>query len=223
VTLVTAIVATEGFADHGAARAWLDVLRGDGDALEEWVGRGLAMLNRAIVAYRASAADPYVVEISRADPRAVRVGYGPATELKLGDWTRALGVAPLPPPRVNRTVRLMPTQAMAAVLAGEATVLESEELVLRALLDLRHGRPRAAAVGLEAGVELLLGEIAGEVFPGAVQSRLDALLGVHEHLCETAAAARRGLLGDADIARLHELAERAGELIDQRRYAPMGF
>jgi hypothetical protein len=176
-----------------------------------------------VAAYRACAADPYVVELTRADPRAVRVGYGAAPQVVLGDWTQALGVAPPPPARVTRTIQLMPTQGMASVLAGQTTVLESEELVLRALLDLQHDRIRGAAVGLQAGVELLLGEIAGEVLPGAVQQRVDALLPLRGKAGELAAAARRGPLEEADVQALRQIAEVTGELIDQRRYVPMGF
>lgn len=223
VTLVTVIAATQGFNAASQARDWLAALRRDGGALEAWVTDGIGLLNRAVSAYRACAADPYVVEVSRADPRTVRVGYGEAPQVVLGEWAEAVAVPPPPPPRVTRTVQLMPTQGMAAVLAGQTTVLESEELVLRALLDLRHDRLRGAAVGLQAGIELLLGEIAGEVLPGVVQQRVDALLPLRERARTLAAAARRGPLGEEHAAALQEIAEAAGELIDQRRYAPMGF
>lgn len=223
ITVVTAILATQPLASDRTAKEWLRTVRSRPEAQEEFVLEGLSMVNLAIVAYRACAADPYVVELTRNDPRTTRIGYGLAEQVVLGKWTSAIGVPPPPPPRVDRTIRLMPTQGMAAVLAGQAHVLESEELVLRALLDIQQERFRAAAAGLHAAVELLLGEVAGEVLRGEVQQRMEVVVGERERLERLAAAARRGPLGPADVDALRAIAETVGSAIDQRRYAPMGF
>ncbi len=223
VTIATVIFATRTTSRESEMKDWLRGMRGSTEYQEDFVMEAMGVVNLSIVAYRACAADPFVIELSRFDPRAVRIGYGRAQDVALGEWQQAIGVLPPPPPRANRTQQLMPAQGMAAVLAGSSTVLESEELILRAQMDLMHGRHRAAAAGLQAGIDLLLGEVAGEVLAGKVQQQMEDVISRRSVLQELAAAARRGPLTENQVASLQQVAEAVGLFVDRRRYVPMGF
>jgi hypothetical protein len=218
LTVVTVIKGTRMLADRDAAERLLTELRGSPERQEEWIADGLAIVNRAVSAYRACAADPYAIDVSRGDPGAVRVGYGPAAALTSGTWDAALAVPPPVQPRLDRTARLLPTQGMADVLTGRARTLEAEELVLRVLLDLEHGRLRAAALGLRAAQELLTAELAAELLNGSAEERFDRLERSRDAIAELAARATAQPLGDEDARRLGEHAEDAGALIDAWRY-----
>jgi hypothetical protein len=181
--------------------------RTDEASVEPLVHEALVVLNRAVRAYRAAAADPYVVEVTRADARAVRIGHGGAGLVR-GDWDDALV---LPAPQVSRLGRadqLRPTEIVAAVLAGRAPILDGEDVLLRAVLDIEQGRPDVAAGQLELAVELLVDEPAG---PG---SRLAGIRerskGVRERLGDEQARA-------AALAELSALAAEVGEAIDAWR------
>jgi hypothetical protein len=222
VTVVTVIRAARRFAGEEEAARWLSDVRASTGEQEVWARDALATLNRAVGAYRACAADPYAIDVSRADARVVRIGYGSAGELVRGRWDAAIAIPAPPAPRLDRAVRLMPTEGMAAVLGGRARTLESEELLLRVVLDLEHGRFRAAAAGLCAAHDLLAGELADEVLGGPVADRFDRVLASRD---ATGALAERGLAGpldEEDVQRLRELAEQAGALVDAWRYVPVG-
>ncbi len=138
----------------------LERLRREEDEREELVDAILGVLNTAIRAHRAAARDPYVAEVTRADPRAVRFGFGEARPLTQGQWTEAF-LAPVPrPPSLDRAVKLGPSETVALALRGSLDLLESEELVLRATLDLDQERWRAAGTQLVAAVDLLRAEFA---------------------------------------------------------------
>jgi hypothetical protein len=117
----------------------------------------------------------------------------------------------------------MPMQGMAAVLTGTGRVLESEELILRVVRDLDHGRNRAAAVTLNAAQELLLAELGGEVLAAQVNGRIEKVITARELAAQLAERALRGELSEADVARLQELAEDAGAVVDAWRYVPLGY
>lgn len=153
--LVSLLCATRSFGDHAAATAALAEWRADPGSAAPLVDEALSVLNRAIRAYRAAAADPYVVEVTRDDARAVRVGYG-GQALADGAWDDALVLPGPARPRANRATRLRPTEIVADALAGRTTVLEGEDVLLRAVLDLEQGRPGAAARQLELAVDLLV-------------------------------------------------------------------
>jgi hypothetical protein len=190
---------------------------------ERWVREGIADLNRAVGVYRVCAADPYVFDISRADPRAIRIGHGFSEEVFAGRWTRSIAVDPPPARKLSRHLQLAPSEGTAAVLAGQGTTMESEELVLRVLLDLDQGRLRAAAVGLKGALDLLLAELAGQVISGRVRLLVDAITEFQEPLATLALRARRGALGAAEAKELAEYAEQMGAAIDRWRYEPRGY
>lgn len=223
LSLVTVIRGTQMLPDASAAGAFLAELRGADAEREQWADAGLATVNVAVEAYRAAAADPYVIEVTRGDARVARIGWGSAEELSRGAWSEAVTVPPPPPPRLSRGIKLMPVQGAAAVLAGQSGVLESETLLLRVLLDLRHGRPRAAALGLEAAWALLRAELADAVVAGSARVQQERAAEELAGLGEIVTRAREGRLDDTDIAALEEMAEQVGIVVDQWRYAPLGL
>ncbi len=155
------IGASQASPTKGEAAGRLERLRRQEDEREELVEAILGVLNTAVRAHRAAARDPYVAEVTRADPRAVRFGYGEARPLTQGQWTEAF-LAPAPrPPALDRAVKLGPSETVALALRGRLDLLESEELVLRASLDLDQERWRAAGTQLVAAVDLLRHELAG--------------------------------------------------------------
>jgi hypothetical protein len=221
VTTATLVRGTRMLADKLAADQLVRSM--DAEEQEAWVRSGVADLNRAVAAYRVCAADPYVFDISRADPRAVRIGHGFSEEVFAGRWTRSVRVASPPAPRLARHLKLAPSQGTAAVLAGQGAVMESEELVLRVLLDLDQGRTRAAAVGLKGALDLLLGELAGQVLSGRVRLLVDVAGELAAPLATLAQRACRTELGPEDAEQLAVYAEQVGAAIDRWRYEPLGY
>lgn len=221
LTVATVIRGRELQPDAATADRMLSSL--SGRQKEEWVVEAVADVNRAIAAYRVCSADPYVADVTRADARVIRIGHGFSEEVFAGKWTRAVGVDAPPAPKVTRKIRLAPSQGTASILAGQGTSLEAEELVLRVLLDLDQGRLRGAAVGLDAALGLLLGELAGQVLPGRVRVQVDAIAELRGPLALLATRARRGPLDEAAATALARDAEAIGAAIDRWRYEPLGF
>ncbi len=221
LTIVTIVRGRKMLTDKMAADAFLRGL--DETEQERWITDGIFDLNRAVAAYRVCAADPYVFDVSRADPRAVRIGHGISEEVFAGKWTRSMTVPGPQSRRLSRDLQLAPSQGTAAVLAGQGATMESEELVLRVLLDLDQGRNRAAAVGLKGALELLLNELSGQVIGGRVRILVDEITELREPLATLALRAGRGELADADVTDLKDHAERIGATIDRWRYEPLGF
>lgn len=187
------------------------------EAQDAWIDDGLAVLNRAIRAYRAGARDPYVTEVARRDTRVTRLGYGTTEGLPDGIFLRA---AVLPPPlgvKPTREERLVPSETTADVLAGRANVLEGEDLLLRAYLDLDHGRTRAAALQLRAAIHLLELEL-GEVLEGD-EVRVD-FAELAERTDGIVAAAAAGGLGESELAEVEEMVDRVEHALELWRYTP---
>jgi hypothetical protein len=162
------------------------------------VSAAVAVLNRAIEAHRAAAFDPYAIEVTHDDAGAVRIGYGTGEQVARGAWTEAIAPPPARLARPKRYERLRPGQVMSEILAGQRGALEGEELLLRASLDVEHGRPRAAAVGLQAGIELASAELSAGVAK-------EALRKVAGPAAALARAARSGALDTVQRAELERL------------------
>jgi hypothetical protein len=137
--------------------AWLDALRGDSVAREDLVAAALLELNALLRAHRAAAADPYAREIARWHANVVRIGYGTGDQVADGRFDQAYEVQE--PSTRGRSEGLAPQERLAAILGGSDHVLVSEELVLRARLDLEAGRPREAALQARVALEALLAEL----------------------------------------------------------------
>jgi len=223
LTLATVIFGTRLLTDDRIAKRFYDSVQTKADERDQWARAALETLNRAVVAYRACAADPYVADLSPLDARATRIGYGIGELVVAGRWEKAIAVPPPPTVRLNRDQKIMPTQAMGMVLTGNGPVLESEELLLRAVLDVEQRRLRAAAAGLHAAFELLLGEFAGKVMAGAVQAQFERLLESRGEITELAASAGRGPLSLRETERVADLVEATGAFIDRWRYEALGY
>ncbi len=159
VLRVTWIGASQPLGSRLDAQDRLSRLRREEDEREELLEAVLGIVNLAIRAHRAGARDPYVSELTREDPREVRLGYGTAQELATGRWSEAFRPPRPRVPRMARAERLGPMDVVVLALRGRLGLLEAEELALRALCDVEQERPRAAALQLRACVDLLGAEL----------------------------------------------------------------
>jgi hypothetical protein len=194
------LIRPDPFGSIEEAEAWLAGLRGDrerADAELEDAGR---LLNRALHAHRAAAADPHARDVSTRGALVARIGFGGGEAVADGRFERAWEL----PPERRRTRRSMeaPEERFAALLGGRARILACEELVLRARADLDAGRVREAALEARVALEALLAEL-GEDQP---------------------AAAGRGAVGDAANAALRgdlpaELERSLAEAIEEMEAA----
>ena len=168
--------------DAAGAEAWL------GSAGEDELAAGLAVLNRALFAYRLAAADPHSHGVSRDDALVARVGYGAGEQVADGLWTDARELVD-PGPRQRRR-RVPAAQArFAAILTGRHAALTTEELVLRARLDLDAGHERAAALQVRIALDSALSELPTEPVAPALAERLEELRSLHEGVVAAALAA----------------------------------
>jgi hypothetical protein len=215
LSVVTFVRGTAPLDDDLEAQRRYDAMRSSEEDQQDWVDDGLEVLNRAIRAYRAGAHDPYVLEVARRDARRVRIGYGTTEDVQEGGWLAALE---LPPPigvRSSRVERLRPSEAVANVLSGRGRVLEAEDVILRALVDLDHGRTRAAAHQVHAAMSLFADELGAQAPTGRRRPDLATLAGKAEEL---AAAASRRQLDGAEVQALEQLIDAMDELVDAWRY-----
>ena len=145
------------FGSSDEAAEWLTGLRGDDEAVQAELAGALGVLNRALRAWRAARADPYVPELAFDRALVARVGYGSGDALADGRFTAALE---LPRPGASKVKRSMetPEERFAALLGAREQQLVAEELVLRARADLDAGRPREAALQARVALEALIAE-----------------------------------------------------------------
>ncbi len=217
----TAVRASEPFdSDEQAARWLTEAVEAEG-AVDALVGEGVALLNRALHAQAAAAADPHFQEVAPERSLAVRIGYGSGEELAAGRFTAARDVdvrAPAASHRRRREEeRLGPQERVAAVLGGRERVDACETLLLRARADLDAGRTREAALQLRVGLEALLAELAGALAdPGHEEdmAQLGARRGEAEEAADTAL---RGELGAEREGRVRELTEICERVLRRRR------
>ncbi len=146
VTRVT-VTGAEELADPEQASAWLEAVAGDARRRGAEVRSATLLVNRALHALRAGAADPLVADVAATRALAIRIGYGTGEELAQGRWTAA---RELPPPKRGRYEEVEPQSRVAAVLAGRDRVHPAETMLLRARLDAEHGRTEEARYGLAA-------------------------------------------------------------------------
>lgn len=157
------VVRTEPFGSLSEAGAWLSSLRRDEAALEVEFDSSLVVLNRAMAAQRAAAADPYARDVSAEHALVARVGYGSGDAVADGRFVEAIE---LPPRGTRRSRRSMESrdERFAALLGGREERLVGEELVLRARADLNAGRAREAALEARIALEALIVDL-GENAP----------------------------------------------------------
>jgi hypothetical protein len=174
------------------ARAWLS------QAGEAELAAGLAVLNRALHAFRLATADPYLSPIARLDALVARVGYGAGEQVADGLWTAARELH-FRTRRRRRSTLLAPQARLAAVLSGREGALACEELALRARLDLEHGRPRECALQLSIALDAALSELARDATAAALEPRLVELRGLRDSVVTAAQAALAGPLVPSDM------------------------
>jgi hypothetical protein len=183
----TVIDVVEPLPDAARARAWLHA------AGEDELADGLAVLNRALHAFRLVTADPYLHTVGRRQALVARVGFGAGEQVADGLWTDARELV-LADGRPRRVRVLHPQARLAAVLGSREQPLACEELVLRARQDLDHGREREASLQLLVALDAALAELARD--PGAreLADRLSELRGQREAIAEAAQSALGGPL-----------------------------
>jgi hypothetical protein len=191
------VVRPEPFAGPEDAAAWLGELRRDIDARDAEVDRALVILNRALRAQRAAAADPYVADVSAERALVVRLGYGGGAAVANGRFGEALELPRAGARRVKRSMEA-PEELFAALLGGHRAPLAAEELVLRARADLDAGREREAALQARVAIEALLAETGTDALEEERQTVIAAaaavLAGERPEGVEPTVAAMEGLL-----------------------------
>ena len=209
------VIDSTGFDGEDAAQAWLEACRKDEPSREREVEAALAILNRAVWAHRVSAGDPYLGELRREDAQAIRLGYGAGEDVVEGQW-RAAYTIPEPRKRQGRRQMLSPQEQVAAILSGRSRGYPSEDLALRARLDLDQGRRRQAALQVRAAFDALAAELAAEPDQGEALRRLRDRESGLRALEQTALA---GELDDEQSTALSELLEVLERLLRRRRHA----
>jgi hypothetical protein len=178
--------------DDAGARAWLTA------AGEDDLAAGLAVLNRALHAFRVATADPYVQPVGRGQAIAARIGFGAGEEVADGLWSAAKELMATEGRRRRARV-LAPQARLAAVLGARQPALACEELALRARLDLDHQRPREAALQLLVALDAALAELARDPHADELAERLDELREQREPVAGAAQAALSGPLSESQV------------------------
>jgi hypothetical protein len=173
------------FAGEAEAKAWLE------QAGEADLAAALAVLNRALHAFRLVTADPYLNPVGREQALVARLGYGAGEQVADGLWTDARELIPVAG-RQRRAKVLTPQARLAAVLNGRERALACEELILRARVDVDHDRSREAALQVLVALDAALAELAVDPTADSLRDRLEELRGRRE---QTAAAAQQALAG----------------------------
>jgi hypothetical protein len=197
------VVRTEPFDSPVEADAWLASLRRADAAVEDELEAALRLLNRALAAHRAAAADPYAADVSAAHALVARLGYGPGEAVADGRFIDAIELPRVAERRRRRSMEAR-EERFAAMLGGREERLVAEELVLRARADLNAGRTREAALEARIALEALIAEL-GERAPRDQLERVSAAAnaalegrapaGVEEAVAAMEAAIRRRRLG----------------------------
>jgi hypothetical protein len=212
VTRVT-VIRGQPLGDVETAREWLAGCE-QPDVADGEVAKALGILNKAIHAHRLAAADPYAGDVSLARARRIRLGYGVGNDVVDGRWRDAYSV----PPQVTRRSRrrmLAPEEPLALMLGGRRPTYPSEELLLRARLDLDQGRNREAALQARAAHASLEAELSGQ--EGAERAG-KTIKDQGEPLGRIATAALAGELADEQVGRLEEIVLAMERVARRRRH-----
>ncbi|HEX5763610.1 MAG TPA: hypothetical protein VFY04_10895 [Solirubrobacterales bacterium] len=217
LTRATAIRAYEPFEGGEEAAAWLDRAVASEDGIDGLVAEGIALLNDALHAQAAAAADPYLAETTAERAVLVRVGYGSGEEVAAGRFSLAREVDIRGGRRRQRDEELRPQERMAAVLGGRERIDACESLLLRARADLNADRVREAALQLRVGLEALLMELAGALVDPGHDEDMATLESRRHEVGEAANAALRGELDAERADQVRELIELSERVIRRRR------
>jgi hypothetical protein len=169
----------------------------------------LTVLNRALHSFRLAAADPYLGPVGRHQALVARIGYGLGEEVADGLWTEARTLI-VSARRQRRSKVLAPQARLAAILGGRERALASEELALRARLDLDHARDREAALQVMVALDAAIAELAGEPAAPLLAGRLEELREQRDPVARAAQSALEGPLSEDD----RHVVERALERLE---------
>lgn len=187
----TVIDVAAPFGDASEAERWLQA------AGEEELEQGIAVLNRALHALRLVTADPYLFPVDRGRAIVARLGIGDGEQVAEGRWTDARELL-ASARREPRAKVLQPQARLAAVLSGRERALVCEELLLRARLDLDHGRDREAALQVLVALDAALAELQRDAAAPALGERLEELRDRRDPAAEAAQAALAGPLSASE-------------------------
>jgi hypothetical protein len=216
----TVVRAFAPFASAAAARRWLEEATEAEETADALVADGIGLLNRALHAHAAAAADPHVHELTPERSVAVRIGYADGDEIAVGRYTEAREVdvwASGASRRRRRQEDLRPQERVAAVLGGRERVDACETLLLRARADLDADRSREAALQLWVGLEALLAELKGALADPRHEEDMSALRERRGEVGEAANAALAGELSPEGMLRVRELLEICERVLRRRR------
>jgi hypothetical protein len=155
---------------------------------EREIEAGHGALNRMLFSYRIAHAAPDLHEVTPRQALVIRTGWGEGEEVAYGRWREARELPWREPRTRRRTAALRPEERLAALLSGRERALLSEELALRARLDLDAGRLGLASIELERAYAILLVELAREEHTG-LAPRIGELEGLRAGAIEAARAA----------------------------------
>jgi hypothetical protein len=172
------------------AEAWL----AKADTVET-AAPALAVVARAVRAFRIASADPAVHEPALAQALVVRAGHGSGEQVAQGRWTAARELPPERPKRERRSMALQPHERLAALLGRRSRALACEQLALRAREDFDAGQLAEAALQLRAALDAALVELAAE---GALAERVEELRERRALLDPLVGAALAGALAPPD-------------------------
>jgi hypothetical protein len=196
------IARATAFASADEAAAWL--ASADLDAERD---AAVAVLNRALRAHRAAAADPYVAEVSADRALVVRVGYGSGDDVAESRFGEAVELPRSGGRRVKRSMEA-PEERFAALLGGREDVHPAEELVLRARADLNAGRPAEAALQCRVAIEAVLALLSDHADAARVEPHREAVAAAaNDALRGSIAAGRAAALEDA-VAAMEQVLKR---------------
>jgi hypothetical protein len=187
----TVVDVGRSFQDQAEAKRWLSGAR------EPELEAGLAVLNRALHAFRLISADPHLHPVGRRHALVARLGFGAGEQVANGQWTDARELT-LTRRRQSRVKVLQPQARLAAVLGGRDSVLVTEELALRARVDLEQGRDRAAALQVLVALDAALAELQVDPEADALAERLRELRDQREAIARAAQSALAGPLPASD-------------------------
>jgi hypothetical protein len=184
------------------AAAWL------AQAGEATLAEGLAVVNRALHAYRIAAADPNLVALDRRQALAARVGFGAGEEVADGRWS-AVRELPWQAPARRRRRMLAPDGRLAGLLTGREREFVCEDLALRARSDLEAGRGRHAALQVVVALDAAIAELSADPVAEALTDRLTELRGMRDAV---AAAAQAALSAEPDAEHLEGVRSALGRI-----------
>jgi hypothetical protein len=216
LSVTTFVKGTVPLSDKREAKQRLEAIRFSEQEQHVLVQEALGVLNVAIRAHRVGAHDPYAIEVTLRDARRVRIGYGATEQVQEGRWEAALELSPPTGRRSTRIERLRPAEAVAAVLSGRSRVLEAEDLLLRALIDLDNHRTRGAAFQVGAALRLLpleLGPDSWGAIPGLRSSEARA-----DRAAELEAAAGSRELDAKEVGELEAIIDAVDGTLERWRY-----